>query len=140
MPDDFIITHHFIHWRIRTRILITFPESRHAVHINSAERCAAACLPPAPGGQQPAAPAAGQQPGQRRASCPTTGLERSYLPQSSCSARGRGRDKAEESLGKNVLLHLAVCQIKCCNKQNCYSRKKKIKVKAIKKPARNHAF
>lgn len=47
MPDDFIITHHFIHWRIRTRILITFPESRHAVHINSAECCAAACLPAA---------------------------------------------------------------------------------------------
>jgi len=62
------------------------------------ERCAAACLPaclpPAPGGQQPAAPAAGQQPGQRRALCPTTGLERSYLPQSSCLARGRKKNKA----------------------------------------------
>lgn len=28
MPDDFIITHHFIHWRIQTSILITFPRNR----------------------------------------------------------------------------------------------------------------
>lgn len=27
MPDDFIITHHFIHWRIQTSILITFPRN-----------------------------------------------------------------------------------------------------------------
>lgn len=56
MPDDFIITHHFIHWRIRTSILITFPGTRHVAHINRApgELRLPSCCSPSRAGEEEA--------------------------------------------------------------------------------------
>lgn len=56
MPDDFIITHHFIHWRIRTSILITFPGTCHVAHINRAlgELRLPSCCSPSRAGEEEA--------------------------------------------------------------------------------------